>query len=155
MSGTYQKVIIVGRLGADPELKYTAAGTPVTNMSVATSEKYKDQDGNVQEKTEWHRVAVFGKTAENAAQYLSKGRMALIEGQNETKKWQDQQGNDRYTTQVRAFRVVFMGGGQDQGQQGQQGQSQGQGQQPGPQQQTQQPGPAFPSDAGVMDDAPF
>jgi single-strand DNA-binding protein len=169
MAGTYQKTVIVGRLGTDPELRYTPAGTPVANMSVATSEKYKGQGGSIQEKTEWHRVVAFGKAAENCSQYLTKGRLVLVEGTLQTDKWQDQQGNDRYTTKIKVFRVVFLGGqSQSQGQQGQDYTQQSspppwnQGQQPQPQQQAQKqdpfsenPGPAFPSEAGAIDEAPF
>lgn len=161
MAGTYNKVVIVGRLGRDPELRYTQGGTPVANMSVATDESFTDQGGTRQEKTEWHRIVVFGKQAENCAQYLSKGRACLVEGSLQTRKWQDQQGQDRYTTEIKAFRVVFLG---DQGQQNQQGQSsqghQGQQSQPQQNQSSQDPfqenlGPAFPSEAGAIDEAPF
>lgn len=158
MSGTYQKVIIVGRLGRDPELRYTQSGTPVCTMNVATDESFTDQQGNKQERTEWHRVVVWGKQGENASQYLSKGRMCLVEGSLQTRKWQDQNGVDKYTTEIKAMRVVFMpsGGGQND-----------QSSTPGPQQ-SQQPGgqgqrdpfdenmgPAFPSNPGAMDEAPF
>ncbi len=94
------KVILVGRLGQDPKLSYLPSGSPVANFSVATSETYKDRDGNRQEKTEWHRVAVFGRSAEFCGNYLTKGRLVYIEGTLRTRKWQDQQGQDRYTTEV-------------------------------------------------------
>lgn len=160
MAGTFNRVIIIGRLGRDPELRYTAGGTPVTTMSVATNEQYTDQNGTRQEKTEWHRIVVFGKQAENCSQYLSKGRSCLSEGTLQTRKWQDQQGQDRYTTEIRAFRVVFLG---DQGASSYQGQQQTQNtqEQPNqPQQGGQDPfqenlGPAFPSEAGAIDEAPF
>jgi single-strand DNA-binding protein len=158
MAGTYNKVIIVGRLGRDPELRYTAAGTPVTTMSVATNEPFTDQDGNRQEKTEWHRIVVFGKQAENCSQYLSKGRSCLAEGSLQTRKWQDQQGQDRYMTEIRAFRVVFLGGDQGQSYQGAQPAQNAQASQPqqnGPDPFQENLGPAFPSEAGAIDEAPF
>jgi single-strand DNA-binding protein len=116
-------------------------------MTLASSEKYKDQDGNQQEKTEWHRIVVFGRQAENCSQYLAKGRACLVEGSLQTRKWQDQQGQDRYTTEIRAHRVVFLGGGN-------QGQQSGGKQQPQAQQQAQNSNPPGPLQ-GPMDDAPF
>ncbi len=164
MAGTYNKAIIIGRLGRDPELRYTASGTPMTTMSVATNETYNDQNGNRQEKTEWHKIVVFGKQAENCNQYLSKGRSCLVEGSLQTRKWQDQQGQDRYTTEIRAMRVVFLSEGQpSQGRQAGQGANSGYNAPPQtnrPQQGDQDPfqenlGPAFPSEAGAIDEAPF
>lgn len=104
------KAIIIGRLGRDPEIKYTSNGNAVCNLSIATSEKWKDKGGEMQEKTEWHRVTVWGKTAENCAQYLAKGRMAYVEGRIETRKWQGKDGSDRYTTEIVASQVTFLGG---------------------------------------------
>lgn len=106
----FNKVILEGRLGKDPELNYTQNGTAVANLSLATSENYKDKDGQRQEKTEWHKIVVWDKNAENAAKFLGKGSEALVEGKLQTKKWQDKEGNDRYTTEVVAQRVVFVGG---------------------------------------------
>lgn len=95
------KVILVGNLGKDPEVKYTANGAAVTNITVATSETWNDkQTGEKQEKTEWHRVVFFGKLAEIAGEYLRKGSQVYIEGKIRTRKWQDQSGQDRYTTEV-------------------------------------------------------
>src|SRR5690606_38480927 len=94
------KVIIVGNLCQDPEVRYTPAGKGVANLTIATSETWKDQSGQLQEKTEWHRVVLFGKLAEIAGQYLKKGSQVYIEGKLQTRKWQDQQGQDRYTTEV-------------------------------------------------------
>ena len=116
MAGTYQKTIVIGRLGQDPELRYTQGGTPVANMSLATDESYTDRDGNRQKQTEWHKVVVWGKQAQSVEQYLAKGRMALVEGRLQTNKWQDNQGQNRSTTEIRADRVVFMDGGQNQNQ---------------------------------------
>ncbi len=102
------KVMLIGRLGRDPELRYTQNGTPVTSLNVATDESYTDRDGNRQERTEWHRVAVFQKQAELCSNYLSKGSLVYVEGSLQTRKWQDQQGMDRYTTEIRAQRVQFL-----------------------------------------------
>lgn len=107
---TYQLVLVCGRLGRDPELKYLQTGTPVTNLSLATDESYKDKNsGEKVQQTEWHKVNVFGKQAENVAHYLTKGSLALVEGKLNTRKYQDQQGNNRYSTEIKAQRVVFMG----------------------------------------------
>lgn len=94
------KVILVGNLGKDPEVRYTPNGKAVANLTLATSESWKDQSGQMQEKTEWHRVSMFGKLAEIAGEYLRKGSQVYIEGKLQTRKWQDQQGQDRYTTEV-------------------------------------------------------
>ena len=95
------KVILVGNLGAKPELKYSQSGNAMTNLSVATSESWTDKNtGQKQEKTEWHRVSLFGKLAEIAGQYLDKGSKVYVEGKLQTRKWQDQSGQDRYTTEV-------------------------------------------------------
>ena len=95
------KVIIVGTLGADPEIKYAANGNCIANLSVVTSEEWNDKNtGQKQQKTEWHRVSIFGKLAEIAGQYLKKGAQVYLEGKLQTRKWQDQNGNDRYTTEV-------------------------------------------------------
>lgn len=103
------KVIILGRLGQDPELKYTAGGSAVCNFSLATNESWTDRNGQKQEKTEWHRVVVWGKLAELCNQYLSKGRQAYIEGKLATRSWEDQQGQKRYTTEINAATVQFIG----------------------------------------------
>ena len=102
------KAMLIGNLGADPEVRYTQDGTAVANLRVATTERYKDRNGNRQERTEWHRVVLFGKLAEIAGQYLTKGRKVFIEGRIETQKWQDKDGNDRYTTQVRASQLQML-----------------------------------------------
>ena len=115
--GSVNKVILVGNLGAEPELKYTPAGKAVCNLSLATNEVWKDKSGQKQEKTEWHRVQVWGDMAENCSKYLAKGRMAYVEGKLQTRKWQDKNGQDRYTTEVVADRVVFLGGGEGEGKQ--------------------------------------
>jgi len=95
------KVILVGNLGNDPEIRYTANGGAIANLSIATSEQWKDRNsGEMREKTEWHRVVIFGKLAEIAGEYLRKGSQVYLEGKLQTRKWQDQQGQDKYTTEV-------------------------------------------------------
>ncbi len=101
MAGGINKVILVGNLGQDPEIRYTADGRPIANFSIATSESWKDKNsGEKREKTEWHRVVVFGKLAEICGEYLSKGKQVYIEGKLRTRKWQGQDGQDKYTTEV-------------------------------------------------------
>ena len=102
------RVTIVGRLGRDPELRYTQSGTAVCSLSVATDESYTDRDGNKVDRTEWHRISCFQKQAENCANYLAKGSLVYVEGSLQTRKWQDQQGQDRYTTEIKADRVQFL-----------------------------------------------
>ena len=103
------KVILIGNLGRDPEVRYMPSGDAVANISVATTETWKDKNGEKQEKTEWHRVAVFGKTAEIAGEYLKKGSQVYIEGRLETRKWTDKEGQERYTTEIRADRMQMLG----------------------------------------------
>lgn len=112
MSGV-NKVIVIGRLGADPEVKTVAGGQTVARLSVATSENWTDKQGQKQERTEWHRVVVWGKLAELCGKYLSKGRQAYIEGRLQTRSWEDQQGQKRYTTEIVASTVQFLGGGNE------------------------------------------
>ena len=101
MAGSVNKVILIGNLGADPEIRRLNSGDPVVNLRVATSENWKDRDGNRQERTEWHRVVIFNENlARVAEQYLKKGSKVYIEGQLQTRKWQDQSGQDRYSTEV-------------------------------------------------------
>lgn len=100
MSGSLNKVIIVGNLGRDPEVRSTQSGDKVANLNIATSERWRDRDGNNQEKTEWHRVVLFGKIADVAERYLRKGSKVLIEGKLQTRKWTDQNGQDKYTTEI-------------------------------------------------------
>ena len=101
MSRGVNKVILVGNLGQKPDMKYTQSNTAVANLRLATSESWKDKDsGDLKTKTEWHRVVYFGKLAEIAEQYLDKGSKVYVEGKLQTRKWQDQSGNDRYTTEV-------------------------------------------------------
>ena len=111
MARGINKVIIVGNLGQDPETRYMPSGSAVTNMSIATSESWKDkQTGEQKDRTEWHRVAMFGRLAEIAAEYLKKGSQVYIEGKLRTRKWQDKSGADRYTTEVIADEMQMLGG---------------------------------------------
>jgi single-strand DNA-binding protein len=104
------KVILVGNLGANPEMRYTQGGQPVANLRLATTERWTDKSGQKQETTEWHRVVCFGKLAEICGQYLSKGRQVYIEGRIQTRQWQDQQGQKRYTTEIVAQNMQMLGG---------------------------------------------
>jgi single-strand DNA-binding protein len=114
--GSVNKVILVGNLGADPELKYTPSNRPVCNLSIATNEVFKDKGGQRQERTEWHRVTVWGEQAENCSKYLAKGRMVYIEGRLQTRSWDDKtDGKKRYSTEIVADRVTFLGGGAEGG----------------------------------------
>lgn len=123
------KAIIVGTLGQDPDVRYTQNGKPVASLSLATNEKWKDSAGQPQEKTEWHRVVAFGKLAEIAGEYLRKGSQVYIEGKLQTRKWQDQNGQDRWTTEIvlDPFNGVMqmLGGGNSQQQNQAKPQSQG------------------------------
>ncbi|MBK5571304.1 single-stranded DNA-binding protein [Ensifer sp. SSB1] len=110
------KVILLGNLGADPETRYMSSGDAITNIRLATTDRYKDkQTGEMKESTEWHRVNFFGKLAEIAAQYLQKGASVYIEGRIRTRKWQDQSGQDKYSTEIVADQMKMLGGRQDGG----------------------------------------
>lgn len=135
------RVEIIGRLGKDPELRNAQNGTAICNMTIATDESYTDREGNRQERTEWHRVVVYQRQAENCANYLHKGSLVFVEGSLQTRKWQNQQGQDQYTTEIKAQRVQFLdpknGGGAEPRQQAPQQQPQ-QRHAPQPQYQQQQ-----------------
>ncbi|HWA14123.1 MAG TPA: single-stranded DNA-binding protein [Burkholderiales bacterium] len=103
------KVILVGNLGRDPEVRYLPSGDAVANVTLATTETWKDKSGEKQEQTEWHRVAMFGKTAEIAGEYLKKGSQVYIEGRLQTRKWTDKEGQERYTTEIRCDRMQMLG----------------------------------------------
>jgi single-strand DNA-binding protein len=105
------KAIILGNLGRDPELRSTTGGQSVCELAIATNERYKGKNDEWQERTEWHRVVVWGRQAENAAQHLSKGRQVYVEGRIQTRDWIDKDGNKRYTTEIVAQNVQFLGGG--------------------------------------------
>jgi single-strand DNA-binding protein len=143
------KAIIVGTLGQDPEIRYTANGGAVANVSVATNEEWKDKStGEKQERTEWHRIVIFGKLAEIVQQYLKKGAQAYFEGRIQTRKWQDNEGKDRYSTEIVAHEMQMLGGRSEGGQQ----------QRPQPQQNTAHGRASPQQDAPVddgFDDIPF
>lgn len=103
------KVLLIGNLGQDPEARFTPQGTAVTNLSVATNESWKDQNGEIQEKTEWHRVVMFGRMAENADKYMSKGQMVYIEGRLKTREWEDKNQVKRRTTEIHCDNFTMLG----------------------------------------------
>lgn len=139
------KVILIGRLGRDPELRYTRDGTPVCNMSLATDESFTASDGSKVERVEWHSVILFNRNAENAKTYLGKGSLVYIEGSLQTRKWQDKDGQDRYTTEIKALRMQFLD---------RKGAAQGRAD-GASEHEPEDQGPAFPSEAGGMSDVPF
>jgi single-strand DNA-binding protein len=116
--GSVNRVILVGNLGRDAELRYTPGGAPVATLSLATTEVFKDKEGQRKEQTEWHRVIVWGKTAESLNEYLTKGKQIYVEGRLQTRKWEEKgtepgdKPTTRYTTEVKADRIVLLGGGQ-------------------------------------------
>jgi single-strand DNA-binding protein len=109
------KVILVGNLGADPEIRYLPSGEAVANLRLATTDTWKDKDGNKQEATEWHRISFFGRQAEVCGQYLKKGSQIYVEGSIRTRKWQDKEGQDRYSTEIKGDRMQMLGGRQGMG----------------------------------------
>ena len=148
--GSVNKVILVGNLGRDAEIRYTSSGTAVATLSLATTDVWTDKGGQRQEKTEWHRVVLWGKTAETLQEYLLKGRQIYIEGRLQTRQWDDRDGNKRYTTETRADRVVLLGGRGGGG-----GGGMSRGDDPG--HPTGPPGPGGPSEPSELteDDIPF
>jgi single-strand DNA-binding protein len=110
MARSVNKVILIGNLGQDPELRYTGSGTAVCNISVATNESYTNRDGELVERTEWHRVVTWDKLAEICNEYLRKGSQVYFEGQLQTRSWEDRDGNTRYTTEIKAREMVMLGG---------------------------------------------
>lgn len=149
------KVILIGNLGADPELKYTPSGNrAVCSLRIATSEVWKDKAGQKQESVEWHRVTVWGDQAEHCNKYLSKGRSVYVEGRLQTRSWDDKDGNKRYSTDIVADRVKFLGGGQGEKRSG--GGKWGDGDAGGGSDTGEGLPPQPPSDGGpVDDDIPF
>jgi single-strand DNA-binding protein len=109
--GSVNKVILVGNLGRDAELRYTPGGAAVATLNMATTEVWNDKGGQRQEKTEWHRVVLWGKTAESLNEYLTKGKQIYVEGRLQTRQWDDKDGNKRYTTEIRGDRIVLLGSG--------------------------------------------
>ncbi len=158
MARGINKVILVGNIGQDPETKYTASGSAVTNLSIATSEGWKDkQTGQMQERTEWHRVVFFNRLAEIAGEYLRKGSKVYVEGKLQTRKWQDQNGQDRYTTEIVANEMQMLDSrGDNMGQGGGFSQPPSQQSRPAPakQQNDMAPAPAPEMDS-FDDDIPF
>ncbi len=147
------KVMLIGHLGKDPELKYGSSGNPVCTMTLATDEGYTDKDGNKVDRVEWHRIVAYQRLAETCGQYLQKGRLVYVEGKLQTRKWQDQNGQDRYTTEVVAQRVQFLGRKGDSPDSRDDGYAAAPAGRQGKQEEDM--GPAFPSEAGGMDDVPF
>ncbi len=152
------RVEIIGRLGRDPELKYSQNGAAICRFNVATDESYTNREGNRIQKAEWHSVVVFQKAAEHCSQYLSKGSLVFVEGSLSTREWQDQQGQKRYTTEIKAQRVQFLD--KKEGGNGQPGGKQNgacpQGKRGGPCTEPEADlGPSFPSESSGMDDVPF
>jgi single-strand DNA-binding protein len=109
--GSVNKVILVGNLGRDAELRYTPGGAAVATINMATTEVWNDKAGQKQEKTEWHRVVLWGKSAESLTEYLTKGKQIYVEGRLQTRQWDDKDGNKRYTTEIRGDKIVLLGGG--------------------------------------------
>ena len=145
------KVILIGNVGRDPEVRYTKAGDAVANLDLATTDTWKDKNGDKQEKTEWHRVSFFGRQAEVAGEYLKKGSQVYVEGSLTTRKWTDKDGNERYTTEIRGERMQMLGG---------RGSNDGGNAAQTPSQQPRRPTPAkAPQEAGSFedfeDDIPF
>ena len=109
--GSVNKAILVGNLGRDAEMRFTAGGTPVATVSLATTERFTDRDGQKREDTQWHRIVIWGKTAESLHEYLTKGKQIYVEGRIQTREWTDKEGKQNKTTEIRADRVVLLGGG--------------------------------------------
>jgi single-strand DNA-binding protein len=108
MANSVNKVILVGRLGKDPEVKYTQTGVPVARFTLATDESWKDQSGEKQQRTEWHNIVAWRKLAEICGQYLNKGKLVYVEGRLQTRSWEDKEGNKRYTTEIQADNMVML-----------------------------------------------
>lgn len=157
MARGINKVIIVGNLGSDPEVRYLPNGNPVANLSVATSESWKDKNtGDRQERTEWHRIVIFNRLAEIASEYLKKGSKVYLEGSLRTRKWQDNQGADRYTTEIFATELQMLDsrGGQASGQDNYDAFAKSSAAKP-QQHESSQPAPAAEMDTNFDDDIPF
>jgi len=107
--GSVNKVFLVGNLGRDAEMRFTSGGTPVATVSLATTERFKDRDGNQKEDTQWHRIVIWGKTAESLHEYLTKGKQIYVEGKIQTREWTDKEGKQAKTTEIRADRIVLLG----------------------------------------------
>jgi single-strand DNA-binding protein len=145
------KVILVGNLGNDPEVRYMPNGDAVANLSIATSESWKDKQGQLQEKTEWHKLTAYRKLAEIIGEYVKKGSRLYVEGKLQTRKWQDQQGNDRYTTEIIISEMQMLGGNENKGT----GSAPQQQKAPAQQPQQKSPAPMKDPDFDFDDDIPF
>lgn len=150
--GTVNKAIVIGNLGADPEIRYMQNGDAVATLSIATVEAWKDAQGQPQERSEWHRVTLYRKLAEIAGQYLKKGAKVYIEGRLQTRKWQDKTGQDRYTTEIIVNEMQMLGGNPGQGDSGQGQRPQGQQR---PQQRQAEPEPQHGGMPDFDTDIPF
>lgn len=156
MARGVNKVILVGNCGKDPETRYTPSGAAVTNISIATTESWKDKNtGERQDKTEWHNVVFFGRLAEIAGEYLKKGSQVYVEGSLTTEKWTDKSGNDRYTTKIKANEMQMLGGRGDNNFGGGNNQQQSQPSQAPAQQQNTAPAFSGADDNAFDDDIPF
>lgn len=116
--GSVNKAILVGNLGRDAEMRFTAGGTPVATVSLATTERFTDREGQKREDTQWHRIVIWGKTAESLHEYLTKGKQIYVEGRIQTREWTDKEGKPAKTTEIRADRIVLLGGGGGGGERG-------------------------------------
>jgi single-strand DNA-binding protein len=157
MAGSLNKVMLIGRLGRDPELKYTQSGQPVVSLNMATDESYT-KDGQKVEQTEWHRLTAWGKTAEIMGKYLAKGSLIFVEGKLQTRQWQDKEGNTRYTTEIMVRQFQFLetkGQGQGQSQNAAPAPGYGGNQNPQQPQQPQQNQNGYQAPGPQYDDAPF
>lgn len=154
MAGGVNKAILIGNLGADPEVRFTPGGQAVANFRIATSESWTDKNGQKQERVEWHRIVVWGKLAELCGEYLKKGRQCYVEGRLQTREWTDKEGKKNYTTEVVANQVVFLGGRGEAG--AGSGRGRGGGDDFGPPPPGAEEGPAQGGSAGSgEDDIPF
>ena len=153
--GSVNKVILVGNLGRDAELRYTPGGAAVATLNMATTEVWNDKAGAKQEKTEWHRVIFWGKVAESLTEYLTKGKQVYIEGRLQTRQWDDKDGNKRYTTEIKGDKIVLLGGGGGGGQRGGGGMSLGGGEESMGGGQASSHGGDVPDQPLTDDDIPF
>lgn len=144
--GSVNKAILVGNLGRDAEMRFTSGGTPVATVSLATTERFTDKEGQKREDTQWHRIVIWGKTAQSLHEYLTKGKQIYVEGRLQTRQWDDKDGNKRYTTEIRGDKVVLLGGG---------GGGRGAGADRGGDLGGHPPSPAEPSEPLTDDDIPF
>ena len=150
--GSVNKVILVGNLGRDAELRYTPGGAAVATLNLATTETWNDKSGARQEKTEWHRIVVWGKQAESLQEYLTKGKQIYVEGRLQTRQWDDKDGNKKYTTEIKSDRITLLGGGGGGGARG--GGGYGQGDESSNGQTPDAPG-GVPQEPITDDDIPF